>query len=301
MSSMELLEEPRMAVAPAAPSEITQGSRSVNGRSLFSLLTKPTLIIAAIIIVVILLWAFLPDIFAPYDPLRADVQSVLLPPGAAHLFGTDDLGRDVFSRMVFGTAVSLTAPLIAVAISLIIGSILGLLAGYLGPIVDGVLMRFVDVVLAIPMLVLAMTIVTALGFGSVPLAIGVGVAMTGTVARVMRAEVLRVRQSMFIDAERSMGARTGYIITRHVLPSAAGPVLVLAVLDFVQAILAISALSFLGFGAPPPSPEWGSIVAAGQPFLSTGWWICTLPGLTIAIFAVSVNRIARGLQDRRNR
>jgi peptide/nickel transport system permease protein len=301
MSAVEVLEEPKVAEVRADARPGPASSKGSNGRVLLGLVKKPSLVLAAIVIVVILLWAFLPGAFAPYDPLRADVQSVLLPPSLSHLFGTDDLGRDVFSRMAFGTAVSLTAPLIAVAISLIAGSIIGLLAGYLGPAVDGVLMRFVDVILAIPMLVLAMTIVTALGFGSVPLAIGVGVAMTGTVSRVMRAEVLRVRQSMFIDAERSMGARTGYIITRHVLPSAAGPVLVLAVLDFVQAILAISALSFLGFGAPPPSPEWGSIVAAGQPFLSTGWWIATLPGLTIAVFAVSVNRIARELQDRRNR
>jgi peptide/nickel transport system permease protein len=159
----------------------------------------------------------------------------------------------------------------------------------------------VDVILAIPMLVLAMTIVTALGFGSVQLAIGVGIGMIGSVARVMRSEVMRVRHSMFVDAERSMGAGTIYIVFRHVLPSAVGPVLVLAVLDFVQAILAIAALSFLGFGAPPPAPEWGAIVSAGQPYLSTAWWISTLPGLTIAVFAVCVNRIARELQERRTR
>jgi peptide/nickel transport system permease protein len=173
-----------------------------------------------------------------------------------------------------------------------------LLAGYLGRFADSVLMRLVDVILAIPMLALAMTIVTALGFGSVQLALGVGIGMIGSVARVMRSEVMRVRHSTFVDAERSMGASTWYIIVRHVFPSAAGPVLVLAVLDFVQAILAIAALSFLGFGAPPPTPEWGAIVAAGQPYLSTAWWICSLPGLTIAVIAVSVNRVARALQER---
>lgn len=301
MSSVDVLEETTVSAPPAEAGPLAVRTQRGNGKVILSLLKKPTLVVAAVIIVVILLWAFIPEVFVAFDPLRADVGAILRAPSLTHLFGTDDLGRDVFARMVFGTAVSLTAPLIAVAISLIAGSVIGLLAGYLGTMVDGVLMRFVDVILAIPMLVLAMTIVTALGFGSVPLAIGVGVAMTGTVSRVMRAEVMRVRQSMFVDAERSMGARTGYIIVRHVLPSAAGPVLVLAVLDFVQAILAISALSFLGFGAPPPSPEWGSIVAAGQPFLSTGWWIATLPGLTIAVFAVSVNRIARELQDRRSR
>lgn len=159
--------------------------------------------------------------------------------------------------MVHGAGRSLEAPVVAVAIGVAGGSVIGLLAGYLGRYADTILMRVVDVILAIPMLVLAMTVVTALGFGSVQLAIGVGVGMIGSVARVMRSQVVRVRQTTYVDAERSMGASTGYILFRHVLPNAAGPVLVLAVLDFVQAILAIAALSFLGFGAPPPSPEWG--------------------------------------------
>ncbi|WP_284991808.1 ABC transporter permease [Arthrobacter sp. efr-133-TYG-120] len=263
------------------------------------LLRKPTLILSGLIIGVVLLWAFVPDVFSPYDPIRADVSKILLPPSTAHFFGTDELGRDVFSRVVEGTAVSLIAPLIAVAIGLVFGGLIGLLAGFLGPVVDGFLMRVVDVVLAIPMLVLAMTVVTAVGFGAMPLAIGVGIAMVGSVARVMRSEVLRIRQLTFVDAERSMGAPAAYIVFRHVLPSSMGSVLVLAVLDFVQAILAIAALSFLGFGAPPPTPEWGSVVSAGEPYLTTGWWIATLPGLTIAVFAVAVNRIARELQKNR--
>lgn len=264
-----------------------------------NLLRKPTLIVSGIIIGVVLLWAFAPDAFSPYDPIRADVSEILLPPSAAHFFGTDELGRDVFSRVVEGTPVSLIAPLVAVAIGLVFGGLIGLLAGFLGPVVDGFLMRVVDVVLAIPMLVLAMTVVTAVGFGSMPLAIGVGIAMVGSVARVMRSEVLRIRQLTFVDAERSMGAPVAYIVFRHVLPSSIGSVLVLAVLDFVQAILAIAALSFLGFGAPPPTPEWGSVVSAGEPYLTTGWWIATLPGLTIAVFAVAVNRVARELQKNR--
>ena len=264
-------------------------------------LRRPTLVLAALVIVTIVAWAVMPGFFTGFDPIHADVSSLLQAPSAAHLFGTDELGRDVFTRMVYGTGRSLVAPLIAVAIGVVGGSVIGLIAGYLGRMADALVMRIVDVILAVPMLVLAMTIVTALGFGSVQLAVGVGIGMIASVARVMRSEVMRVRHSVFIDAERSLGARTWYILLRHVLPSAAGPVMVLAVLDFVQAILAIAALSFLGFGAPPPSPEWGSIVSAGQPYLSTAWWISSLPGLTIAIFAVCVNRVARALQDRRAR
>lgn len=283
-----------MSVPPAA------ARRSARTAGLLEVLRKPTLIISAIVIIIILAWAIAPTTFAPYDPIRADVSQILLPPSAQHFYGTDELGRDVFSRVVAGTAVSLVAPLLAVAISIIVGGAIGLLAGFLGPVTDGILMRIVDVILAIPMLVLAMTVVTAVGFGAIPLAIGVGIAMVGSVARVMRSEVLRVRQLTFVDAERSMGASTGYIVFRHVLPSSVGPVLVLAVLDFVQAILAIAALSFLGFGAPPPTPEWGSVVAAGEPYLAAAPWISTLPGLTIAVFAVCVNRVARELQKVQN-
>jgi peptide/nickel transport system permease protein len=260
---------------------------------------KPTLVLACLVVLMVALWALVPSLFSGYDPVVADTSEVLLPPSPAHLFGTDELGRDVFTRMVHGTGLTLVTSVVAVVIGFVCGSIIGLAAGYFGRIADGVLMRVVDILLAIPMLVLAMAIVTAIGFGSVQLAIGVGIGMIGSVARVMRSEVLRVRQSTYIDAERSMGARDGYIIARHVLPNSIGPVLVLAVLDFGAAILTIAALSFLGYGTPPPTPEWGSLVASGRAYLATAWWMSTLPGLTIAVFVVSINRIARELQAER--
>lgn len=263
------------------------------------IVVRPALVTSVIVITVVLFWALVPTAFSPYDPIRTDLTKILLPPSLDHFFGTDELGRDVFSRFVEATRISLLAPLVAVGIAVVFGSAIGALAGFLGSVVDGILMRLVDVILAIPMLVLAMTIVTTVGFGSLPLAIGVGIAMVGSVARVMRSEVMRIRQLTFIDAQRSMGASTSYIVIRHVFPIAISPVLVLAVLEFVQAILVIAALSFLGFGAPPPAPEWGSIVSAGQPYLATAWWISTLPGLTIALFAISVNRLARALQNQR--
>jgi peptide/nickel transport system permease protein len=278
------------------------GARTAAGRVLGAVgyvARRPGLLLASLIVLVVLLWAIVPGVWTSYSPLATSISSTLKSPSGAHLFGTDQLGRDVFARTVYGTRLSLEAAFTAVLIGLVIGSVIGLFAGYNGGIVDTLLMRVIDVCLSVPTLLLAMAIVTAIGFGSVPLAIGVGIGMIGSVARVMRSEVLRVRESMFVDAERSMGAKTTYILFRHILPSAAGPVLVLAILDLSTAILALAALSFLGFGAPPPAPEWGSLIASGQAYLSAAWWMSTLPGLTIAIFAISINRIARELQEKR--
>ena len=287
------------AAGTAGPPKPPARSGDTAGQRIRGLVAKPTLVLSCLVVLMVLLWALAPSIFSGYDPLKADTSVALQPPSLAHLFGTDELGRDVFTRMVHGTALTLLTTVVAVVIGFVFGSVIGLAAGYFGRIADGVLMRIVDILLAIPMLVLAMAIVTAIGFGSVQLAIGVGIGMIGSVARVMRSEVLRVRQSTFIDAEKSMGARDGYIIVRHVLPNSIGPVLVLAILDFGAAILTIAALSFLGYGTPPPTPEWGSLVASGRAYLTTGWWMSTLPGLTIAVFVVCINRIARELQEER--
>jgi peptide/nickel transport system permease protein len=283
--------------APAGPGARTAAGRVLGAVSYVA--RRPGLLLASLIVLVVLLWAIAPGVWTSYSPLATSISSTLKSPSGAHLFGTDQLGRDVFARTVYGTRLSLEAAFTAVLIGLVIGSVIGLFAGYNGGIVDTLLMRVIDVCLSVPTLLLAMAIVTAIGFGSVPLAIGVGIGMIGSVARVMRSEVLRVRESMFVDAERSMGAKTTYILFRHILPSAAGPVLVLAILDLSTAILALAALSFLGFGAPPPAPEWGSLIASGQAYLSAAWWMSTLPGLTIAVFAISINRIARELQEKR--
>jgi peptide/nickel transport system permease protein len=282
---------------PAGPGARTAAGRVLGAVSYVA--RRPGLLLASLIVLVVLLWAIAPGVWTSYSPLATSISSTLKSPSGAHLFGTDQLGRDVFARTVYGTRLSLEAAFTAVLIGLVIGSVIGLFAGYNGGIVDTLLMRVIDVCLSVPTLLLAMAIVTAIGFGSVPLAIGVGIGMIGSVARVMRSEVLRVRESMFVDAERSMGAKTTYILFRHILPSAAGPVLVLAILDLSTAILALAALSFLGFGAPPPAPEWGSLIASGQAYLSAAWWMSTLPGLTIAVFAISINRIARELQEKR--
>jgi peptide/nickel transport system permease protein len=190
----------------------------------------------------------------------------------------------------------LLTTIVAVAIGLVCGSALGGIAGYAGGRVDAVIMRVVDVLLSMPLLLLAMALVTALGFGPVQLSIAVGVAMIGSTSRVMRSEVLRVSKAVYVDAERALGASTSFLLVRHVLPNSIGPVLMFSIVEFGQAVLAIAALSFLGFGTPPPTPEWGALVATGQRYLAVAWWMITLPGLVITVFVVAVNRIARSFE-----
>lgn len=255
----------------------------------------PGLVAAVLLVALVLLAAFAPAVLAPGDPNTGVVADKLRPPGAAHWFGTDYLGRDVYTRVVHGTSLSLQATVIAVAVALAVGGLIGLLAGFVRGWVDEVLMRIVDVLLSIPAVLLSLAMITALGYGTVKVAIAVGVASVASFARVMRAETLRVRQSLYVEAARSVGTRWYVTLWRHVLPNAAGPVLVLAVLEFGLAILAVSALSFLGYGAPLPAPEWGSLVAEGRNYLAVAWWLCAMPGLAIAATVLAVNRISRAL------
>ncbi|WP_207223769.1 ABC transporter permease [Pseudonocardia sediminis] len=257
---------------------------------------RPGLVASAVYVVLVLVAAFAPSVLAPGDPTIGVPGDKLLPPGTAgHLLGTDYLGRDVWTRVVHGASLSLQATVIAVAVALVVGGLIGLLAGFVGRWVDETLMRFVDVLLAIPAILLSLALITALGFGTINVAIAVGIASVANFARVMRAETLRIRRSTYVEAARSVGTRWYVTLRRHVLPNAAGPVLVLAVLEFGLAILAVSSLSFLGYGAPLPTPEWGSLVAEGRNYLAGAWWLCAIPGFVIAATVLSVNRISRAL------
>lgn len=266
-------------------------------RSIRLVLGAPSLVLAILVIVVALLWAVAPGQFTSYDPITGVGADRLLAPGPDHIFGTDALGRDLFSRVVHGTAVSLAASAIAVAVGLVAGTLLGLLAGFLRGWVDDVVMRFMDVLLAIPALLLSLALITALGFGTLNIAVAVGLASVASFSRVMRAEVLTVATATYIEAARSSGVRWPTILRRHVLPNALGPVLALSALEFGAALLAISALSFLGFGAPPPAPEWGSLVSGGRDYLAVAWWLTTLPGVVIVAVVLAANRVARALES----
>lgn len=250
-------------------------------------------LLSGVVALLALGWALFPSVFASGDPLTGVPAQKFQGPSAQHWFGTDNLGRDLYTRMVHGAGLSLTATLSAVAIALVVGSALGLVSGSIGGFVDTVIMRFVDVLLSIPSLLLSLALVTALGFGTRNVAIAVGVSLIANFARVMRSEVLRVRQAPYVEAAHASGVRWYTVLARHVLLNSYPPVLALAAVEFGMAVLAVSALSFLGYGAKPPTPEWGSLISEGRNYLATAWWMTTLPGLVIVAVVVSAQRLGR--------
>ncbi|WP_218038447.1 ABC transporter permease [Acrocarpospora pleiomorpha] len=251
--------------------------------------------VSVLYLLLVLCWAALPGVLAARDPLRVVPAERLRPPGAGYLFGTDELGRDLYSRVVHGTALSLQSTLAAVAIALVLGSALGLLAGFSRGLADALIMRLVDVLLALPGLLVSLVIVAALGPGTGKIAWAVGIGSMPGFARVVRAEVLRIRESGYVEAATMLGVRRGPIMFWHVVPNAAGPAIVLATTTIAGAMLSISSLSFLGFGAPPPTPEWGSLIAEGRDHLASAWWISLLPCLVVTLSVLAVNHVARAI------
>ncbi|WP_371106436.1 ABC transporter permease [Pseudomonas sp. CFII64] len=258
---------------------------------------RPLLPLGLLVLLLVLAWALWPSGFSHYDPLLGVPSQALQSPSASHWFGTDQLGRDLYSRAVHGAAISLQATALAVAIALVVGIVLGTIAGYFGGVADALLMRVVEVLMAIPSLLLAMAIITVLGFGTLNIALAVGLSSVATFARLVRGEVLRWRTSVFVEAAVSCGVGPWTIIRRHILGHAAGPVLALAALEFGSAVLSVAALSFLGFGAPPPQPEWGLLIAEGRNYMVAAWWYTTLPGLVVAAVVLATNQLARAVQD----
>lgn len=279
---------------PATASEVPPPRRF--GR-LAPVLTRPGLVLAVLVVATAVAWCFVPGLFTWTDPYAPDSSAILLGPSAEHPFGTDRLGRDIYSRTVHGAVITLSATLLAVSIAFFAGTALGLVAGFTGGAVDVVLMRVVDVLLSVPGLLLTMVVVSALGYGTTNVAIAVGVSAVANFARVMRAEVLRVRQTDYVEAAGSIGTSRAAILWRHVLPNSLGSVVSLVPLQFGASILAIAALGFLGFGAPPPEPEWGLLVSEGRDLLAIAPWIALLPGAVILVVVLASNRISRELHS----
>lgn len=290
------LTDPSLPGSTPEPSD-RDGTTGRAGQTLRLLLRRPGFILAVVYVVLVLLSAVAPSLFASGDPTQTVPKDKFLSPSIDHLFGTDELGRDLFTRMVHGSSLSIEATLISVGVAVVAGLTIGVVSGYAGGWADSLLMRFVDVLLAIPSLLLALAIVTALGFGTINVAIAVGVGLTPGFARITRAEVLRVKTLPYVEAARSGGAGRLRILVRHVLPNSWGPVVVLAVLDFGTAILAVSSLSFLGFGAPPPQSEWGSLISAGRTFLVTSPWLTLLPGLAVGAMVYALNHIGKTFEE----
>jgi peptide/nickel transport system permease protein len=262
---------------------------------------EPGLIAAGLVILLVIAWIAFPGLFTSQDPLTGNLADRLQAPSGAHLFGTDELGRDVFARVVYGSRVSVASAALAVLLGLAAGGPVGLVAGFAGGWTDDVLMRVMDLMLAIPGILLSMAVITAWGEGTVKVAFAVGLSSVATIARTMRSEVVRVRIADYVDAARAGGVRWHVILARHVLPNSWRPVLVLATLQFGYAILAVASLSFLGYGPQPPAPDWGAMVSDGSNYLATSWWLVTLPGIVIVALVLSVNHVARRLGARRGR
>lgn len=254
----------------------------------------PGSILALAVLAVAFLWALIPGVFATWDPYTG-ADEALLPPSSEHWFGTDAVGRDVYSRVVYGARQSLFGALLAVAVGLVVGTALGLIAGALRGWVDTVIMRLVDVFLAIPGILLSLSLIIVLGFGSLQAAFAVGVTTIGTFARLARSNVMTVAQADYVEAAYGSGATRAQVLWRHVLPNSLTPVVALAALQFGTAVLQLSILGFLGYGAPPPVPEWGLIIAEGRDFMAFAWWTITLPALAIVATVMSANRLSRNI------
>ncbi|MDO9347002.1 MAG: ABC transporter permease [Pseudomonas sp.] len=283
---------------PASPALWRRRSRLQRATAVvLPLLRRPGFSLALLVVVFALVAAVAPHLLSGFDPYATSPIDKLRAPNLSHWFGTDELGRDLYTRVVFGSSLSVLAAFLAVGIALLGGLGLGILSGFAGGRIDAVIMRFVDVLLALPGLLLALAIVTAIGFGTVPVAIAVGIGIIPGFARTTRAEVLRVKTLPYVEAARLGGASWGRTLLRHILPNAWGPVAVLATLDFGAAILATAGLSFLGFGAAPPAAEWGTLIANGRHFLITAPWVSLLPGLFLVAVVFSLNHIARTFEE----
>ncbi|SCK26088.1 ABC transporter permease [Streptomyces sp. WMMB 322] len=260
------------------------------------LLRRPVSAAGLGVIVLLVLLSVLGPLLAPYGPNAADVSRALQPPGPEHWFGTDDLGRDVLSRVVLAARVSLQVSLVSVSIALAVGVTLGLLAGYFRGWADAVVMRVVDVLFAFPIMLLAIAIVAVLGPGLNTATIAIGVVYVPVFARVTRASALALREEPFVRAAVSIGARPLRIIRTHVLPNVMAPVIVQTSLSLAFAILSEAALSFLGLGVQPPQPSWGRMLFDGKAF-TDAWWMSVFPGLAIFVTVLAFNLVGDGLRD----
>jgi len=251
---------------------------------------------AAVMLLAVLIALGAP-LVAPHDPLAQNLGNTLAPPGREHLLGTDNVGRDVLSRVIWGTRVSLVAGLVSVALAGLVGSLLGILAGYCGGRVDGVVMRVMDAVLSFPPLVLALALGAMLGAGLTGVLLALGVVYTPTFARLMRGQVLTITARDYVDAARALGAPGWRVAARHVVPNAINPIIVQASLSVAFAILAEASLSFLGLGIQPPEASWGSMINAGRGYLQQAPWIVFGPGAALFVTVVGLNFVGDAVRD----
>lgn len=253
--------------------------------------------ISLIIILIFCIYAIFAPYLAPHDPISQDYENVRAVPSSEHLLGTDELGRDVFSRIIYGARISLVIGLVPTSISMVIGTILGLMAGFLGKKVDFVIMRLADIMLAFPSLLLAMVVMYTLGSSLVNIFIALSVVSWAGTARVVRSQTLSLKEKEFVEAARSIGVKKSIIMLRHILPNCLPSLIVLFTMNIPGSILSESSLSFLGIGAQPPTSSWGLMVVNGKQWLFSEPWIAIAPGVAILIIVLAFNFLGDGLRD----
>lgn len=270
------------------PKASRPASRRVSGYSV-----PAGALLAWLVMLLAMAAAIAPGLFTDYSATEGIAGAQRLAPQAGHWLGTDQLGRDLYARIVWGASHSLSAAVVAVSLGLLAGTLLGVLAGATGGKTEAVVMRIIDVLLSIPGLLLSLSVIILLGFGTINAAIAVGVTSIANFARLARAEVVRVRHSDYVEAAYGSGGTFWSVLWRHILPNSLTSVIAFSALQFGNAILALSTLSFLGYGTPPPTPEWGLLIAEGRNYISTAWWLTTFPGLVVVAIVLAANRISR--------
>jgi peptide/nickel transport system permease protein len=277
--------------------ETTTSTRATRRRQIAYALRQPAIIVGVVIMVFFVLVALFAPLLSPNDPLAQNVVNGLKPPSAEHLLGTDKLGREVLSRLLYGARISLFVGVAVVLIASAVGTLLGVLAGYLGGWVDEALMRITDIFFAFPALILAMAIAGALGPSLQNALIAISAVTWPVYARLLRGQVLALREREFILAARTIGVPEWRIILRHLLPNMLAPLLVQASFDMGGAITSVAGLSFIGFGAQPPTPEWGVMISEARTYMATAWWLGTFPALAIMLVVGGFNLLGDGLRD----
>jgi len=281
-----------------SPSTTLAGASSAPSRRWWHrALQNRNLVIGAVAFGALMLVALFAPVIAPYDPIDQDYSAAERPPSVAHLFGTDEFGRDIFSRVVYGARIDLRVGIISVIPPFITGVILGSLAAFYGGWLDTTVMRLVDIVQAFPFIVLIVAIVAALGPGLNNMYIAVAIVAWIVYARLIRSEVLVEKQKEYVIAARAMGGTDWHILKRHLLPNVISSSIIFMMADIALYILLAASLSFLGLGAQPPSPEWGAMITEGKSFMTTAWWMSALPGLAIVVTGVALSFVGDGLAD----
>ena len=270
---------------------------SRRNRTLRRLAKEPTTVAGLILLVVFVLLAIFAPLLSPYDPLFQNISASLTPPSHNYWFGTDKLGRDMLSRMLYGARISLLVGMAVVAVASSFGALVGLVAGYMRGWLDELMMRVTDIFFAFPSLILAMAIAGALGPSLQNALIAVAVVTWPVYARLIRGQVLVLREREFVLAARSIGVGSGTILWRHLLPNTLGPLLVQASFDMGATILAVAGLSFIGFGAQPPTPEWGVMISEGRNYITTQGWLTAVPAIGILLLVAAFNLVGDGLRD----